>query len=90
MSALKYSLAMARAGLATTYEVVVAEMLHKSGPHTMREVARGAGVNPARATGIVDRLEAKGLVERAANFNDRRSVKVALTRKGRSLIRRAG
>ena len=89
MSALKYSLAMARAGLATTYEVVVAELL-QTGPHTMREVARGAGVNPARATGIVDRLEAKGLVERAANFNDRRSVKVALTRKGRSLIRRAG
>lgn len=37
-------------------------------------------------TNRIDRLEAKGLVERSPNPTDRRGVLVALTRKGRVLI----
>lgn len=40
-------------------------------------------------TKIVDRLERRGLVHRVADPDDRRGVLVALTRRGRSLSRRA-
>src|SRR5882724_5902186 len=39
-------------------------------------------------TTAIDRLEARGLVERSADAGDRRVKKVALTRSGRALITR--
>ncbi len=49
----------------------------------MNELARLLGLSRANATGLVDRLEARGIVERRHSTEDRRVVLVSLTRKGR-------
>lgn len=50
---------------------------------THREVAERCFVRPATLTGIVDTLERDGFVERHRDVNDRRSVQLTLTDKGR-------
>jgi DNA-binding MarR family transcriptional regulator len=46
-------------------------------------------LNPSTLVGILDRLEAKGLVTRRRDASDRRSVFVSLTRHGASFVARA-
>lgn len=55
---------------------------------TMRELAEHVGLEPSNLTGIVDRLEARGLVERQSSPDDRRIKKVSLTRAGSSMRQR--
>jgi DNA-binding MarR family transcriptional regulator len=57
-------------------------------PQMMSEVGRAAGCEPSNLTGIIDKLEARGLVERRANADDRRVKKVSMTRKGAELRRK--
>jgi MarR family 2-MHQ and catechol resistance regulon transcriptional repressor len=45
-------------------------------------------VTSGNLTGIVDRLEARGLVRRIPDQTDRRVVRVSLTPKGRAMTRR--
>ena len=52
-------------------------------PKGMAELARAFGVERAALTGLVDRAERRGLVERRAVPGDRRAVSVALTPAGR-------
>lgn len=54
----------------------------------MNELARLLGLSRANATGLVDRLEARGLVERSHSTEDRRVVHVNLTRKGQQTARK--
>jgi len=53
------------------------------GPCRMSELAERAQTSQTSLTGIVDRLEERGLVERVRNESDRRVVEVALTAEGR-------
>jgi DNA-binding MarR family transcriptional regulator len=53
------------------------------GPRGMAELARGFGVEKAALTGLVDRVERRGLAERAPVPGDRRVVHVMLTETGR-------
>ena len=53
------------------------------GPKTAGMLATATGLRPAATTALVDRLEAKGLVERLPDPNDRRGVHVRLTAEGR-------
>src|SRR5438477_7416537 len=46
-------------------------------------------IRPPSVTGVVDRLERAGLVERKGSPSDQRSKLVALTATGRQLVRRA-
>lgn len=46
-------------------------------------------ISKSGLTGLVDRMEREGLVERTADPADRRVVHVALTRAGAALYRRA-
>jgi DNA-binding MarR family transcriptional regulator len=55
----------------------------------MRELAAALGIDPANATGLVDDLEAQGLVRRGPHPTDRRAKVVEATRKGKTLARRA-
>jgi DNA-binding MarR family transcriptional regulator len=56
--------------------------LFKRGPLSSAELSRYLYVTPANITGIIDRLEKKGLVERLPKGNDRRVALIALTSDG--------
>jgi DNA-binding MarR family transcriptional regulator len=59
-----------------------------AGPASLGELHRGFGHKRSTLTAVVDRLEVKGYVARAANPEDRRSVVVSLTAAGRPVARR--
>ena len=52
------------------------------GPRGMGELAGALGVEKAAATGIVDRIERRGLAERIPVPGDRRACRVRLTPRG--------
>ena len=47
-----------------------------------KDIAKGCFVEPASLSGLLDNMEKKGLIRRAANENSRRSVSVWLTELG--------
>ncbi|QIF03195.1 MarR family transcriptional regulator [Roseimicrobium sp. ORNL1] len=53
---------------------------------TMTDIARKMGHSTAAATGLVDRLEKLGYVERMHAADDRRKVLVRITQKGLELV----
>ncbi|MFF2187626.1 MarR family winged helix-turn-helix transcriptional regulator [Streptomyces sp. NPDC058155] len=56
-------------------------------PMPMRRIARKLKCEPSNVTGIVDRLESRGLVERRPDPSDRRVKLAAPTEKGRDTAR---
>ncbi len=76
----------ARRGL-TIMEFGVMEVLYHKGPLTLGEVQRKILVTSGGVTYLVDRLAAKGLVERRRCDKDRRAYYAALTPAGEELIR---
>lgn len=56
-------------------------------PLPMRRLAQKLKCEPSNVTGIVDRLEARGLVERRPDPKDRRVKLAAATQEGRRLAR---
>jgi DNA-binding MarR family transcriptional regulator len=73
-------------GALSLVHVNVLAVLDVDGPLPMRGLAETLDVSQASATGIVDRMEQRGLVERSRDDDDRRVVRVALTDEGRRLI----
>src|SRR2546430_4992988 len=64
---------------------VQAKALHELNaepPISMRELAARLRSDPSNVTGLIDRLEARGLVERRPDSNDRRIKGLALTSAG--------
>ncbi len=55
---------------------------------TMTEISNKMGHSTAAATGLVDRLEKLGYVQRLHAADDRRKVMVQITRKGLDLVNR--
>ena len=55
---------------------------------TMTDIAKKMGHSTAAATGLVDRLEKLGYVQRLHASDDRRKVMVQITRKGLDLVGR--
>ena len=72
-------LTLARAGLIW--------QLQQHGPVTQQALSRVLRVTPRNVTGLVDALEADGIVVRNAHPSDRRATLVSLTDKGASLAR---
>jgi DNA-binding MarR family transcriptional regulator len=62
--------------------------LGRGGPVPVGQIATGLGISQPSATETLDKLVAKGLVERTADANDRRVVLVGLTDAGREMIDR--
>jgi len=58
--------------------------LLRRGPMAMRRIAQTLSCEPSNITGIVDRLEARGLVERQPDPGDRRIKLVVATEAGRT------
>ena len=52
-------------------------------PLSSADLSRSLNVTPANITGIIDRLEERGLVKRTKNLGDRRITLIELTEKGR-------
>jgi DNA-binding MarR family transcriptional regulator len=61
-------------------------MRHLTAPIAQRELAARLGYDASNVTGIIDRLEANGLVERHVAADDRRVRLVSLTDKGVALM----
>lgn len=74
------------AGPLSLVHLHVLTVLESEGPSTMRGLAESLDVSQASATGIVDRMEQRDLVERSRDPDDRRVVRVSLTDTGRRLI----
>lgn len=64
----------------------VVAALQAEGPLSMRALAEALDVSSASATGIVDRMERRGLVERRHSTDDRRLVLVHLTAGGAGIF----
>jgi len=52
------------------------DLVHRHGPLSPSALARRAGLHPATMTGVLDRLERGGWVERARDPEDRRAVTI--------------
>lgn len=76
-----------------TSDITVAQLrilllLYTEGPLQMSSLASSAGIAVSTATGIVDNLFRKGLVQRQASPEDRRLVICSLSPAGQELVRR--
>jgi len=58
------------------------------GGHTMSEAAKYAGLASPALTKLVDRLATNNIVYRRIDLEDRRKVRIFLTRRGKSMHRR--
>ncbi|MBN1848752.1 MAG: MarR family transcriptional regulator [Deltaproteobacteria bacterium] len=63
--------------------------LYDNGPLSPSRIAKNIMVNSSTVTGIIDRLEQKGLVKRMRISPDRRIITVELTRNGKILAENA-
>ncbi len=61
-------------------------LLRFNGPLTMSRLAEMLDVSVASATGIVDRMEKKGVIERKRSDEDRRVVEVFVSDKGEQVF----
>ena len=73
-------------GALTHQEEKVIKVLAQQGPCIMRQIAEHLGLAMSTATGIVDRLVQKGLVDRERSEEDRRIVQVKLTDGGHKVF----
>jgi len=64
----------------------VLQLLGAGPARTMTSIAGALGCDASNVTGIVDRLEARGLIERRNSDDDRRIKTISITRDGASLI----
>ncbi len=71
---------IARSGL-TGPQVSVMAHLVMNGPATVTELARELGIGHSTVSGIVDRLQARGLVQRVQDDADRRYTRISVTEK---------
>ena len=63
--------------------------LYESGPLPLTQIGRLIMVKSGTITGIIDRLEQKGLVQRTRNSPDRRIITIELTDTGKMLAQNA-
>ncbi|MFQ6675526.1 MAG: MarR family winged helix-turn-helix transcriptional regulator [Fidelibacterota bacterium] len=74
-------------GLTASQHTVLSTLAHSDGL-SLSEVGRRVFLDKPAITGLADRLEKDGLVQRKRTSSDRRVIKLYLTPKGRKLLRR--
>jgi MarR family transcriptional regulator, organic hydroperoxide resistance regulator len=74
----------ARASL-TGPQLTVVKMLETMGDLSLSELSDAIRAQNSTVTGIIDRMEREGIVERARSTEDRRVVRIHLTDKGKKL-----
>ncbi len=75
-----------QAGTLSLLHLNVLMLLRFNGPMTMSRVAETLDVSVASATGIIDRMERKGVIERRHSHEDRRVVEVHVTKGGEAVF----
>lgn len=79
--------ALAARNSLTGPQLTVVKMLEQMGDLSLSELSDAIRAQNSTVTGIVDRMEREGLVERVRSVDDRRVVRIHLTEKGRKLAR---
>jgi DNA-binding MarR family transcriptional regulator len=69
----------------TSVQGVVLNFLSEQDEITSRQLGERAKLDSATLTGILDRLEAMGLVERQPHPGDRRAISICLTNNGKKV-----
>jgi MarR family transcriptional regulator, organic hydroperoxide resistance regulator len=69
----------------TSVQAMILGFLDMEDQITSSELGKRAELDSATLTGILDRLEAAGFIERKGNPDDRRSIHIHLTQKGKAL-----
>lgn len=75
----------ARYGL-TGPQIICLREIQRGGALNPGQLARNVGLKPPTVTGIIDRLEARGLVTRRRRNTDKRQVRVELTEAGIAMV----
>lgn len=70
-------------------QAICLHAIHRAGHINPGHLAREVSLSPPTITGILDRLERAGLVQRTRSAMDKRQVVVALTDAGLALLRRS-
>ena len=78
---------LARAFGLTGPQVTALKLLHAMGGMSLSDLSARMSARNSTVTGIADRMERDGLVERQRDENDRRVVRIRLTPRGRALSR---
>jgi MarR family transcriptional regulator, organic hydroperoxide resistance regulator len=68
-------------------QLAVVKMLEPVGKLSLSALSSKIRARNSTVTGIIDRMEREGLVERRRSDSDRRVINIVLTRKGRELAR---
>jgi len=76
----------ARGNLTGPQRTVMQALAHAEGMN-LKELGRNVGLAHSTVSGIVDRLEQRGLVERRSNDNDRRSSTIVVSEQVRAYMR---
>ncbi|MFN0204073.1 MAG: MarR family winged helix-turn-helix transcriptional regulator [Bacteroidia bacterium] len=85
------ALRMHQVEVRTSYDISATEMeivlyVDKNGPQKMKQVGELFDVKFSTLTSLVDKIENSGLVRRAPSKDDRRSIMVMLTKKGKKMV----
>ncbi|MCI5046847.1 MAG: MarR family transcriptional regulator [Aquisalinus sp.] len=80
------SRALAKSSGLTPSQLILLQVLSKSGRETAGTIAREVSLSQATVTTLIDKLEALGAVKRYRDEGDKRRVMVELTQIGRSTL----
>lgn len=82
----RHSRRLARVHGLTESQALCLNAVHRTGHINPGQLARTISLSPPTVTGILDRLERRGLIERTRTARDKRQVVVRLTESGRRLL----
>lgn len=71
-------------------QLLALKHLNRLGPMSAGELARSLGHDGGAMTRLLDRLEARGYLQRKPDKQDRRALRIELTASGRAMCRRFG
>ncbi len=83
----RMELELAGAGHELTFSQFIAIKKLATGTASVTDLARAADLNPGAMTRLLDKLEARGLIERVADPADRRALHIHLTPAGIAIWR---
>ncbi|WP_022729835.1 MarR family winged helix-turn-helix transcriptional regulator [Fodinicurvata sediminis] len=84
-----YGRELAKAAGLTAVQIRVLQIVDENGQATSKEISQRMGVAQATMTSLIDRLVAKGMVERRRSEADRRQTNIFISEAGRAAVKKA-